>query len=130
MTNRPSSENDRHASLIRMMADHFVILGYADIKADPDGYAQPSQIDYHVLDLTATKSSGKLIVLEAETCETIADIHTPSKWRDSYNNARRMGNEFHIAVSRFCDGKDMIQRVQETLNKLSISADEIWVPGQ
>jgi hypothetical protein len=130
MTNRPSSENDRHANLIRMMADHFVILGYADIKADLDGYAQPSQIDYHVPDLTATKSNGKLIVLEAETCGTIAGIHTSSKWRDSYNNASRMGGEFHIVVSRFCDSKDMVQSVQETLNKLSISANEIWVPRQ
>lgn len=130
MTNRPSSENDRHASLIGMMADHFVILGYADIKADLDGYAQPSQLDYHVPDLTATKSNGKHIVLEAETRGTIADIHTPSRWRDSYNNARRIDAEFHIVVSRFCDSKDMVQKVQETLNKLSVSADEIWVPGQ
>lgn len=128
MTNRPSSENDRHASLIRMMADHFVILGYADIKARLNGYQQPLRLGDHIPDLTARKNNGTFIVLEAEPCETIADGHAPSHWRDSYNNARRMDGEFHIVVSRFCDSKDMIQKVQETLNKLSISANEIWVP--
>jgi hypothetical protein len=129
MTNCPPLENGRHRFLIRMMADHFVILGHTDIKADLDGHPQPSQLEYHVPDLTARKGNGTFIILEAETRGTIADVHTSSRWRDSYNNARRMGGEFHIVVPRFCDNKDMIQKVQETLNKLSISADEIWVPG-
>lgn len=130
MTNSLPLENDWHRNLIRMMADHFVIIGYTDIKADLDGYTQSSQLGHHIPDLSARKSNGTFIVLEAETCETIAHDHATSKWRDSYNNARRMGGEFHIVVPRFCDNKDMVQKVQETLNKLSISVDEIWVPGQ
>jgi len=70
MTNCPPSENDRHGSLIRLIAYHFVILGYTDIRADLDGYPQPSRLGNHIPDLTARKRNILLSVSDKGSWET------------------------------------------------------------
>lgn len=55
MTNSLPSESNRYSRLIRMMANHFVILGYTDIEADLNGYPQPLLLGNHVPDLIARK---------------------------------------------------------------------------
>jgi hypothetical protein len=124
-----------------MMANYFQTLGYADIRADLQGYNQPELIwwmgkerDAYRPDVTCLKNDGKgtPIILEAETCESIAIDHTRQQWQLFSARAKQIGGEFHVVVPKVCTrnnqlitGAALISEVELAWN---ITINQKWWP--
>jgi hypothetical protein len=130
IVSRTELAGKEHNRLINMMANHFRKLEYTDIKADITGYTRPDEIYGHVPDLTCRKNdvTRTLIILEAETCDTIFHEHTDGQWKTFFNEASRKKGEFHLIVPKTCDGRSGRQMANERLNQLGISAT-VWTPS-
>lgn len=130
MVTRAEISDIVHQNLIRMMASYFRRQGHTDIRADLTEYQQPAEIHNHTPDLTCKKGDGKgtLIVLEAETCDTISDAHISDQWGTLYRYARSIDGEFIIVVPTLCNNISGRDLVRQRLLHLGISADAIWIP--
>lgn len=133
---RNTAESKEHEKLVRMMASHFTNEGHSDVRADLPGYTQPDTITKgkleHRPDVTCVKRvNGKerLVILEAETCTSIADSHTASQWELFRLAADYWRGEFHVVVPRVCGYSDGAAKAQQRLQELGIAADEIWIPS-
>ena len=123
---RNSSESKQHLDLIKMMINHFRNEAYQNIKADVDGMESPDIIhgtkENHVPDLTARKN-GIIVILEAETSNSIYHSHTASQWALFADAAENNGGEFHVVVPKG-SRNDAAKRATD----LSINIDTIWTP--
>jgi len=132
---RKVAASKEHEQLVRIMASHFEKKGYSNIKADLPGYEQPGNIRSgaveHRPDVTCEKNEGgrrRVILLEAETGDSIEESHTASQWKLFRLAADQWGGEFHIIVPRQCGNSAGRDLAQQRLRELGISADEIWTP--
>jgi len=128
-----------HDALVEMMVNHFAYLGYSDICADIPGYRRPNDIYWtnspdvrYRPDLTCKKNDAQqtLIILEAETCETLESDHTEEQFRLFRANTNQNKGEFHIVVPRSCSGRPGGDFVNEVIRRLRISVDSIWWPSE
>ena len=133
---RNAAQSKEHQQLVRTMAVHYGRQGCSNIKADLPGYEQPHTIRSgsveHRPDVTCTKTQGghkRIIILEAETCESVEDSHTASQWKLFRLAADSWGGEFHIIVPRQCGNSAGRDLAHQRLRELGISADEIWTPS-
>lgn len=132
MSVRTPVEIAEHQRLIRIMAARFRKEGYTNIKADLEGYALPDPIidgrgNQYVPDVTCTKNDPTTtrILLEAETCNTIADSHTRAQWR-AFAHAK---GEFHLVVPKTCEAcgaESEVAKAMHRLEELGIAAKKIW----
>jgi hypothetical protein len=108
--------------------NHFRNQGYSEFKADLEGYDQPDEISGYIPDLTCRKNDSKrtLILLEAETCNTIFEAHTEKQWTAFYNYAKQFDGEFHVVVPKTCDSKPGRDLANERLKQLRIFATKWW----
>lgn len=96
MVGRGPNESREHRDLVLMMANFFTKEGYLDVKADLINWNQPQVINGHIPDVTGIRN-GELVILEAESCDTINDSHTADQWK-----AFSQGGKFHVVVPKRC----------------------------
>ncbi|MBM4286799.1 MAG: hypothetical protein FJ135_01395 [Deltaproteobacteria bacterium] len=123
---RTPKDSNEHDALINMMVRHFSGQGFRNIKADIPDMPTPDLIygtkKNHVPDLTADKN-GIRIILEAETENSIFDVHTASQWSLFSDASLRSGGEFHVVVP-----KGSRDDVKTRAAELKVRIDEIWTP--
>jgi hypothetical protein len=132
---RNAKESEEHISLIKMMANHFSKLGYLNIRADLPGFTKPEAVQYgqkeFIPDLTCNKNdSGKPVIMEAETCDSIDDTHTRDQWTAFRASANKKNGEFHIVVPISCNGTRARAMTESRLAELGFRADQIWTPSE
>ena len=112
-----------------MMANYFQTLGYTGMRVDLKDFSEPALMwwtgkenDAYRPDLTCFKNDAKktTIILEAETCETIAIDHTREQFKLFSAHAKHIGAEFHVVVPKFCtrynqqiSGLDLVNEVEK-----------------
>ncbi|MDR5683824.1 MAG: hypothetical protein QN163_07355 [Armatimonadota bacterium] len=125
MAHRKLASFQRHANLIRAARNWYESHGYARIFADVPGIRPPRSI--HIAgsepsrpDLTCRDARNKLVVVEAETCDTLDLPETASQWRLFRQYADAAGGEFHLVVPEEC-----APAAQRRLQVLGIRADHV-----
>ena len=128
MVIRTLAESEKHKKMVRMMLNHFKDQGYSNLKADRENETLPDQIGDHVPDLTCCKNDEKriLIIVEAETCDTMSHEHTEDQWKAFYRKSREVNGEFHLAVPRVCNGDSGQALANQRLDELNIKAHKVW----
>jgi len=123
---RNIKESEEHINLIVMMVEYLRKQGLRNIRADIPGILSPDiifgTIRNHRPDLTAD-SNGKIIILEAETSNSISDDHTASQWSLFFHFSRESNGEFHLVVPKGERGS-----AERRAAMLGISIDIIWTP--
>jgi hypothetical protein len=125
MAHRRLASFQRHASLIRAARGWYESQGYARIFADVPGMRPPRSI--HVAgfepsrpDLSCRDEANRLIVIEAETCETLDLPETAQQWRLFRQYADAAGGEFHLVVPEEC-----MAEAERRLQILGLHADRV-----
>lgn len=133
-----AAEQMAHDSLIRMMVKYFERLGYTEIRAEIPGYSPPEEIYWtnrpgqrYRPDLTCRMNNATrtLIILEAETCNSLTGTHTTEQFRIFSAHARNNSGEFHVVVPRVCryeTGEECTRRFATSIN---VRIDRIWWPS-
>lgn len=88
-----------HGTLIRALAQEYEKKGYyvkADHISHPHGC--PPNVNGHIPDVAAYSSNALQIIAEAETCDTINDMHTREQW-EAFSQAPYL---FDIIVPKSC----------------------------
>lgn len=110
--------------MIRFVISALSKQGFADIKADVDGYPEPTPIEGgsgvgHMPDVTGYKQ-GLLHIYEVETDDTISLPSTEDQWRIFTNFAETQGAKFVIVVP-----EEMERQAREQLARFKVHA-QIW----
>lgn len=125
MAHRRLSGFRQHADLIRAARAWYATNGYTRIFADLPGTRPPRTIQVRAgeadrPDLTCRDARNRLIVVEAETCETVDLEETAAQWRIFRAYADAAGGEFHLVVPAQC-----AEQAHTRLMLLGIRADRI-----
>jgi len=130
------AELSEHDALVLMMARFFIKEGYSDIRADIPGWLRPDGICWtdkpehkYFPDLTCTDNSGKLVILEAETCESLATQHTKAQFRIFSAHASNTNGRFEVVVPKNCNGNPTNQRVLQLARQWGLTLQNIWTPS-
>jgi hypothetical protein len=138
---RTFEDKVRHDSLVKMMAQYFSSLGYTAVKADIEGYSTPLEIywinkpqERRIPDMTCNKNDPKntLIILEAETCESLTIEHTKEQWKLFASHAKNNNGEFHVVVPNQCTYQSNLVTgeflAKKVASEIGIVIDHIWWP--
>lgn len=125
MAHRNLSGFRQHADLIRAARAWYAAAGYTRIFADLPGMRPPRTIQVGAKeadrpDLTCRDARNRLIVVEAETCNTVNLEETAVQWRIFRQYADVAGGEFHLVVPAECE-----EQARAQLTSLGIRADRI-----
>jgi len=124
------SESSEHRSLVRMMADYFRANGYSDVRAVLDGSTAPDIIAGRRPDVTARRSDGLFVILEAETCDGMAQEATSGQWLALSRYASQNGYLFQVCVPVQCGAESGYNAALRLAGQLGItlSSQNIWHP--
>ncbi len=133
---RFQTELSEHDALVLMMARFFIREGCSDVKADIPGWLRPDGIWWdnkpehkYFPDLTCTDSNGKLVILEAETCESLATQHTKEQFQIFSAHASNMNGRFEVVVPKICNGKPTNLQVLSLARKWGLTLQNVWTPS-
>jgi len=122
ITKRNEQSKQIHAALIEALAREYEKQGYF-VKADhinhPNG--RPPEVNGHVPDIAAYANNSLCIVAEAETCESISDMHTHEQW-EAFSKSAYL---FDIIVPKAC-----LDEAQRQAYVWGISVNKWWWLGQ
>jgi len=115
----------RHVRLVRAARAQYAASGYSRIFADLPGERPPRSVLLAGFapsrpDLTCRDSANRLVVVEAETCDTLDLEETVQQWRLFRAYADACGGEFHVVVPEECR-----DRAEEALARLGVRADRV-----
>lgn len=114
-----------HDSMISTTVDYLFQNKYTDIRADIQGYTQPSIITWtdtgqgHIPDITANYK-GVYYVIEIETAGSINNDHSLSQWKLFSAFATQHNSAFCIVVPKAVEIK-----TKETIRLLGLYAN-VW----
>ena len=137
MVRTATNEISEHDQLILMMARYFKQQGYSDIRADIPGWTQPYGIHWsnnpgqnYIPDLTCLDTNGILVILEAETCNSLRDQHTQEQFTIFRAHANNERGRFEVVVPRSCLGSDGRTLIKNIASGWGIIIDNIWTPTE
>lgn len=119
MIERP--EKDLHESMIKGMIKALEGNGYRILQADLFGYPSPDKIGEHIPDIIAISSGtiavseGTRVIVEVETCKTIALSHT----KEQFKEFSRADGAFFVAVPESC-----LEQLKENARTWGVSVDK------
>lgn len=125
MAHRKLTSFQRHTSLIRAARGWYESRGYARIFADVPGMRPPRSIRIAGFepsrpDLSCRDEANRLILVEAETRETLDLPETTEQWRLFRQYADAAGGEFHLVVPHDCTAE-----AERRLQILGLHADRV-----
>lgn len=114
-----------HVRLVRAAWSTYVADGCTRIFADLPGERPPRALRLAGFppsrpDLTCRDSQNRLLVVEAETCETLELEETAQQWQLFRAYADLCGGEFHVVVPQECR-----HRAQALLDRLGLRAERV-----
>lgn len=122
---RSTQSQSNHDWMVGQLAGHFASLGHLNIRADhishPNG--RPAQIGAHIPDVTAHHANtGKPMICEVETADTMEDTHTYSQLATFRRLADQLGGTLHVALPFQHD----IAPAQAVVSRWGILVDQWW----
>lgn len=123
---RTGASKTQHDQLITHAVTELEAKGYTAISADHlPNYSQPAKItwkggDGHIPDITA-KGQSTLLIMEAETEDSIESTHTASQFKLFSVFAREHANEFWVIVP-----SRIARLAGEVLSRLGIENAKVW----
>ncbi len=125
MAHRRLASFQRHVRLVRAARSEYAAAGCSRIFADLPGERPPRSV--HMAghapsrpDLTCRDRANRLLVVEAETCDTLHLEETAQQWRLFRAYADACGGEFHLVVPEECQ-----EQAQALLARLGLRADRL-----
>lgn len=123
MAHRRLASFQRHVRLVRAARSRYAASGYSRIFADLPGERPPRSLLLPGFapsrpDLTCRDPANRLVVVEAETCDTLDLEETAHQWKLFRAYADACGGEFHVVVPEECR-----QRAEEALARSGVRAD-------
>jgi len=111
----PNRKNQtEHDNLVKTVANYLISQNFTDVKADIEGYLQPSKITWtatgegHIPDVSAIINNTQHIY-EIETEETISIEHTKNQFVLFSEFAKGHKAVFHIVVPADCKNDAVAQ---------------------
>lgn len=117
----------QHSQMVLARARAFFGGGYGSVRADDVGwpFGAPLPVGGHVPDVTAVAPSGTLVIVEVETCETVASDETRSQWQTFSAHAGRSRGVFGVAVPASC-----ITQARLQATAWGVRVDEWWTDNR
>lgn len=129
---RPITELRAHFAMVRLAAARLRDGGAARVFADVPGERAPATLaglgEYPDArpDASGRLAKNRLVLVEVETCGSLADAHVAAEWGLFRARATMVKGLFVVAVPERCGearGEDL---ARETAGRLGIAPDEIW----
>ncbi|MCS7234582.1 MAG: hypothetical protein RMM30_01135 [Armatimonadota bacterium] len=125
MAHRRLASFQRHVRLVRAARSQYATWGYTRIFADLPGERPPRSLHLAGFapsrpDLTCRDPAHRLLVVEAETCDTLELEETARQWQLFRAYADSCGGEFHLVVPEECR-----PQAEETLRRLGLRVDRL-----
>jgi hypothetical protein len=121
-------DEEVHRAMMKTVLKEFTRQGFTNIRANFEGMTMPEKIDDYTPDLTCNRKDKQhgFVILEVETCNTIAQRQSEEKWRVFYEKSRKITGEFHLAVPKFCNDNSGRTLANQRLEEFRIKADYVW----
>ncbi len=115
----------RHVRLLRAARSAYVAQGCSRVFADLPGERPPRSVHLPGFapsrpDLTCRDPANRLLLVEAETCDTLDLEETARQWQLFRAYADLCGGEFHLVVPEECR-----QRAGELVEQLGLRVDRL-----
>ncbi len=125
MAHRRLASFQRHVRLVRAARSAYAAHGCTRIFADLPGERPPRSVHLAGFppsrpDLTCRDRQNRLLVVEAETCDTLDLEETGRQWQLFRAYADLCGGEFHVVVPEECR-----HRAEALLERLGLRADRV-----
>ncbi len=127
MAHRKLASFQRHVLLVRQALTRYLASGYVQIFADLPGHRPPRSVYFSGFvpsrpDLTCRDAQNRLVLVEAETCDTAHLEETEQQWRLFRAYADACRGEFHLVVPSECE-----VAVRERLAEIGLQVDRLLV---
>ncbi len=125
MAHRRLASFQRHLRLVRQARAQYLASGYTRIFADLPGERPPRSVHLPGFapsrpDLTCRDVRNRLVLVEAETCDSLDLEETERQWRLFRAYADACGGEFHLVVPSECEGA-----ARQLLLELEVRVDRL-----
>jgi hypothetical protein len=125
LAHRRLASFQRHVRLVRQVRAQYVASGYTRIFADLPGERPPRSVHLSGFapsrpDLTCRDARNRLVLVEAETCDTLDLEETARQWQLFRAYADACGGEFHVVIPSECEAA-----ARERLTALGVRVDRL-----
>lgn len=122
------SDEEVHIEMMRTILNEFTKQGFTNMRANVENMIAPEKIGDYTPDLTCNRKDKQkeFVILEVETCNTMAQEQSEEKWRAFCEKSKEMAGEFHLAVPKFCNGDSGRTLANQRLQRARIKADCVW----